>query len=163
VIALRHILPGSILALSLSAGAHADTSASATPATPSAGHRWHGRHHHGFQHVLSKLNLTEAQKAEVKSIYAQSRPRFQALMADSRSTRESLATTMPTDVAAYESLLAKAKSHAADRVQLESDVWGQVYAVLTPEQQQQIPGVVAAEKAARATRKASWQGQHGQR
>jgi Spy/CpxP family protein refolding chaperone len=147
--------------MSVSAGAHADTPPSAAPATPSAGHRSHGRHHHGFQHVLRKLNLTEAQKVDVASIYAQSRPRFQALMADTRSTHESLATTMPTDAAAYEALLAKAKSHAADRIQLQSDVWGQVYAVLTPEQQQQIPGIVAAEKAARAARKAAWHGRHG--
>jgi len=160
---LRRIVPGLVLALSAGVGAHADTPATGLPAATSAGSHWHGGHRHGgLQHVLAQLDLTADQQAQVRSILAQSRPQFQALMASSRANREALAITAPTDQPAYETLLATSKANAASRVQLRSDVWSQVYAVLTPAQQARLPDLVAADRAARDARRAAWQNQHGQ-
>jgi periplasmic protein CpxP/Spy len=158
--ALRHIVPGLVLALTVSVGAQADTVATAAPP---AGHHWHGGHRHGgLRHMLAQLNLSADQQAQVQSILAQTKPQFQTLMASSRANREALANTAPTDHPAYDTLLATSKANAASRIQLRSDMWAQVYAVLTPAQQAQIPGIVAAEKAARDARRAAWQSEHGQ-
>ena len=160
--ALRHIVPGLVLALTVGVGARADTAPAEAPAAPAA-HYWHGGHRHGgIRHVLARLDLTADQQAQVRSILAQAKPQFQALTASSRANREALATTAPTDHPAYDTLLATSKANAASRIQLRSDVWAQVYAVLTPAQQAQIPGIVAADKAARDARRAAWQSQHGQ-
>ena len=159
---LRHIVPGLVLALSVSVGAHADTAPTEAAAAPAEQH-WHGGHRHGgLRHVLAQLDLTADQQAQVRSILAQAKPRFQALMASSRANRESLASTAPTDHPAYDTLLAASKANAASRIQLRSDVWAQVYAVLTPAQQARIPGIVAAQQAARDARRAAWQSQRTQ-
>jgi protein CpxP len=160
--ALRHIIPGLVLALGVGVGAHADAP---PPGTPSAatGQHWHGGHRHGsFRQLLSRLDLTAEQQAQVQSIFAQAKPQFRALVANSRANRELLATTAPTDHPAYDLLLATSKANAASRIQLRSDVWAQIYAVLTPAQQAQVPGIVAAQKAARDARRAAWQSQHSQ-
>ena len=158
----RHIVPGLILALSVGAGAYADTVPAEAPAAPAELH-WQGGHRHGgLRHMLAQLDLTADQQAQVRSILVQAKPQFQALMASSRANRESLASTAPTDHPAYDTLLAASKANAASRIQLRSDVWSQVYAVLTPAQQAQVPGLVAAEKAARDARRAAWQSQHTQ-
>ena len=158
--ALRHIVPGLVLALTFSVGAQADTVATGAP--PAARH-WHGGHRHGgLRHMLMQLNLSTDQQAQVQSIFAQTKPQFQALTASSRANREALASTAPTDHPAYDTLLATSKANAASRIQLRSDMWAQVYAVLTPAQQAQIPGIVAAEKAARDARRAAWHSEHGQ-
>ena len=160
--ALRHIIPGLVLALGVSGAACADApTADTAPAT--AVPRGHGGHRHGgFRQVLAQLNLTPEQQTQVKAILAQTKPQFRALMASGRANREALATTAPTDHPAYDSLLATAKVNAASRAQLRSDVWSQVYAVLTPQQQAQVPGIVATQKAARDARRAAWQAQHAQ-
>ncbi len=160
---MRHILPGLALAFSVNLAALADTPPEAAPPT-AGGHAWHGGHHGhgGYHHLLSKLNLSADQKAQVKSIYAQSKPRFQALMASSRANHEALSTTAPSNHPAYDTLLETAKQNSASMVQLHSDVWAQIHAVLTPEQQAAIPGIVAAEKAQRDARRAAWQQAHSQ-
>ena len=161
---LRIVLSSLVLSVAVSAGAQADTATTAATASgaPATGHRWHGGSHAGFGHVLGKLNLTADQKTQIKSIFAQTKPQFDALRASIRANREALASTAPTDHPAYDTLLATAKANAASRTQLQSDVWGQVYAVLSHEQQSQIPGILAEEKAARAARIAAWRSQHGQ-
>ena len=71
---------------------------------------------------------------------------------------ESLATTAPTDPD-YPRVVAAAQANAASRIQLRSAIWSQIYAVLTPAQQAQIPGLVAAEKANWEKRRAAWHSQ----
>jgi Spy/CpxP family protein refolding chaperone len=118
-------------------------------------HRWHG-HHHGpagrFMHVLKQLNLSAEQKTQIKSIFEAAKPQFQALGANMRSNAEALAGMSPTD-AGYPALLATAKTNAAARIQQMSDVKAQIYAVLTKAQQEQIPQILAADKA-------KWQQHH---
>ncbi len=159
--ASRHVVPGIALALCVGGAAFADTPAIDTaPAATAAAPGWHGHRRGGLRQVLAKLNLTADQQAQVKSILAQAKPQFQALMASGRATHEALSTTAPTDHPAYDSLLAASKANAASRLQLRSDVWAQVYTVLTPAQQAEVPVFVAAQKAARDARRAAWRNAH---
>jgi Spy/CpxP family protein refolding chaperone len=125
------------------------------------GHHWHG-HHHGFMGmVLHKLNLTDAQKAQVKSIMAGEKSQFQALRTSSQTNREALASTPPTDTAAYAALIATAQKNAATRIQLAGETWSNVYSnVLTQAQREAIPGIVAAAKAQREQRMEEWKAEH---
>jgi hypothetical protein len=76
-----------------------------------------------------------------------------------RSTHELLAATAPTD-AGYPTLLAAAQSGAAALVQLRSDIWSQIYPILTPAQQAAIPGILAADNTKRDARRAAWRLAH---
>jgi len=159
--ASRLLIPGIVLALCAGVAAHADTPAGTAPPAATAP-QWHGGHRHGgMRHVLAQLDLTQDQQAQVRSILAQAKPQFRALMADRRANHDALASTAPTDHPAYDSLLADAKTNAARSVQLRSDVWAQIHAILTPAQQAKIPGIVAADVAARDARRAARQSQHG--
>ena len=151
----RHLLPAAVLVATLTTVTYAETPAPASAAVgdAAAAHRWHGRHG-AFQHVLRELNLTPDQKAQIQSIFAQAKPQMQALRSGSRSNRELLATTPPTDPG-YAALVATEQSSAAARVKLRTDLWGQIYAVLTPAQQAAIPGIVATQKAKWEARKAA--------
>jgi len=157
---IRLLLPAAVLAAAMSCAAHADTTPAAAAAASGvpAAHAWHGRHG-GIGHVLRQLNLSADQKAQVQSIFAQAKPQLRALRTNLRSTHDLLSATAPTD-AGYATLLAAAQSGAAARVQLRSDVWSQIYAILTPAQQAAIPGILAAEHAKRDARRAAWQQQH---
>ena len=156
---IRFLLPGLILATSVAAGAYADEAPAATP-PPGGPHR--GGHHGEFfgpMHVLHKLNLTAEQKTQVKSILEQAHTQAKTQMASTQANHEALASTAPTDPN-YPALVAAEKTSAANRVQQMSDLWQQVYAVLTPAQKAQIPGIIAAEKQQFEARRAAWQASH---
>ena len=164
---VRKVVPALCLAVSMSAlavyaaGAAADTTP--PPAQGSGGQHWHGHHHHGgfMGMVLHKLNLTDAQKTQVKSIMAGEKSQFEALRNSSRTNREALASTPPTDTAAYAALIATAQKNAATRIQLMGGTWTNVYQnVLTQTQRDAIPGIVAAAKAQREQRMEEWKAEH---
>ena len=125
-----------------------------------------GGSHHGpgadeFHDLLGQLNLSADQKQQVQSIFAQARPQMHSLRETSRTNREQLVATPPTD-ANYPGLVAQAKTNAAQLIQLTSDLWTQVYAVLTPEQQAKIPDIVAAARSVRDAHRAHWRQPTGQ-
>ncbi len=159
----RKVVPALLLAVSMSG--LAVYSASATPTSAEGpgpgGHHWPG-HHHGFMGmVLHKLNLTDAQRAQVKSIMEGEKSRWEALRTESQTNHDALASTPPSDTAAYAALVATAQKNAATRIQLESESWSNVYSsVLTQTQRDAIPGIVAAAKARREQRMEEWQAEH---
>jgi periplasmic protein CpxP/Spy len=151
----RTIVIAALAAAGLAAvAAHAATS-SDTTSQATAGDYWHG-HHHGaagrFMHALRQLNLSAEQQTQIESIFAASKPQFQSLRASMRSNAETMAAMAPTDPA-YSALLATAKANAAARIQQMSDVKAQIFALLTKAQQEQIPQIIAADKA-------KWQQRH---
>ncbi len=157
---LRFLLPGLVLATSVTAGAYADETPAPPP--PMGHHRGPPRgEFFGPMHVLHKLNLTAEQKTQVKSILEQAHAQAKTEMAGTRANHEALASTPPTDPS-YPALVAAEKTSAANRVQHMSELWGEVYAVLTPAQKAEIPALVAAEKQQAAARKAAWQASHPQ-
>jgi periplasmic protein CpxP/Spy len=157
---VRKVVPAVCLALSMSGLAvYAASTTPPTEAPGPGGHHWHG-HHHGFMGmVLHKLNLTDAQKAQVKSIMTSEKSQFQALRTSAQTNHDALASTAPTDTATYAGLVATEQKNAAARIQLQSETWTNIYNnVLTQTQRDAIPGIVAAAKAKRE----QWQAEHAQ-
>jgi Spy/CpxP family protein refolding chaperone len=108
-----------------------------------------------FHRVLESLDLSADQQARIKAIFEQARPRLQALHESGHANREQLATTPPTDPG-YAGMVAQAKVHAGDLIEATSELWTQVYGVLTPAQREQIPNIVAAEQSRRDARREEW-------
>ena len=137
-----------------------DTAAPAQGVAPqSHGGHWHGHGHGEFRHVLHKLNLTPEQKTQIKAIFATAKPDFQTKFAAARANHEALESMSPNDPG-YPAALATEKANAAARVQAASDMRAQIYAILTPAQQAQIPSIIAADRATRQERMAAWRSQH---
>ncbi len=158
---LRKVVPALCIATALSGVAVYAANTTATTQTEGEGaHHWHGRHHGFMGMVLHKLNLTDTQKTQVKSIMAGQKSQFEALRASSKANREALATTPPTD-GGYPALIATAQKNAATRIQLMSETWSNVYEnVLTKAQRDAIPGIVSAAQAEREERMQAWKAQH---
>lgn len=120
---------------------------------------WRQDHRSPLMHLLHKLDLSDAQKGQVRAIFEKSRTDMEALGAKGRATHESLAGLSPKDPS-FGTLVESAKANAAARVQLYADEWTRIYGVLTPAQQAKIPAVLAEEKSARAAHEAEWKAHH---
>jgi Spy/CpxP family protein refolding chaperone len=139
------------------------TPATDAPTQSTSGPHWRGHHHHAFMGlVLHKLSLTDAQKTQIKGIFAGEKSQFEALRASVKANREALETTAPSNPG-YPALVQQAQNNAAQRIKLESETWSAIHAsVLTKAQQDAIPGIVAAAKAQREARMAAWRAEHTQ-
>lgn len=144
--------------------ASAQTSAPATSTTaPRAGHDWHG-HRGGMLlgmtvRATRQLDLTADQKASIESILANARAQIKAAHASGQSPVDMTVLANPGDPN-YATALQNIKTLAANRIQTESELQGQVYNVLTAEQKAQLPTVLASMKAEAAQRRANWKQQH---
>jgi Spy/CpxP family protein refolding chaperone len=118
----------------------ADATPAVSPSSPGEGHHGHWRHHHAW--IWKKLNLTEAQKTQIKSIRqsmkVQTHPALAAvlkakmkLLQDIDANSEQSTPALQTMVAADTSALANAESQFAI---VRSAELNQIKTVLTPEQ-----------------------------
>jgi protein CpxP len=163
---IRKLLAGSLLAAgALAAGAAsisiataADEPAATTP--PAGGHGgWH-HHRHGHGHwMLAKLNLTDAQKAQVKTIMTAAGPQMKSLHQQMRANSLKLSQTAPNDPN-YAGMVAEvsqanASLHAQMITQREQ-VRAGVFKVLTPAQQQQLAAMKAEMQVKMQARQAAW-------
>ncbi len=99
----------------------------------------HGRDGAMFQ-ALHHLSLSDAQSQQIRAISADARTRWESQSASESGDMVALGNPGdPNHAAAVEA----AKSRAAQRVQDVSDVQLKIYAVLTPEQQAQLPQVLS--------------------
>lgn len=118
---------------------------------------WHGHGgHHGAFMALSKLNLTDAQRASIKQImktsFAQGKTQRQAV----RQARQTFAALTPNQAGYQDAANQLAQAEAAatqQRVLQQAQVRAQVYAVLTPQQQAEL----ATMKAQAQARRQEWQ------
>lgn len=119
---------------------------------------WHGGHHrgHGQFIEMSRLNLTDAQRASIKQImqtsFAQHKTQRQAL----RTQREGFASMTPDQVgyqAAAASLGQAEGSATQQRVVQQAAVRTQVYAILSTQQKAQYATIKGQQQA----RKAQWE------
>jgi periplasmic protein CpxP/Spy len=165
MLSARKVIPVICLAVSLTGAAVYAAATAPTPGTPPpfAGGRHGPGHHHGYMgFVLHKLDLTDAQKTQIKGIFAGEKSQFEALHASVKANREALETTAPSSPG-YPALVQQAQNNAAQRIKLESETWSAIHAsVLTKAQQDAIPGIVAAAKTERESRMAAWKSQHPQ-
>jgi len=119
---------------------------------------WHGGHEHGHGQfmAMSKLNLTDAQRASVKQImhtsFAQNKTQHQTL----HQQRDAFEAMTPDQVgyqAAAASLAQAEASATQQRVVQQAAVRTQVWAILTTQQKAQY----ATLKTQQETRKAKWE------
>jgi Spy/CpxP family protein refolding chaperone len=139
---------------------------SSTTTAPDQGHnRGHGWHGHRGGLLLGvtlratkQLNLTAEQQASIKTILSNAHAQAKA----ARASGQSLDMTVlgnPGDPN-YATALQSAKTFAANRIQTESELQGQIYNVLTAQQKAQLPAVLATMKAQAAQRRAAWEQSH---
>ena len=115
----------------------ADEAASAQPA-PGA-HAWH--HHHGPWHLLSKLNLSDAQKQQIKDLFTAEKPQMQSLHEQMHANSLKLEQTKPTDPN-YANVTAQvSQTHGTLSSQMmtqHAEMRAQIFKILTPAQQTQL-------------------------
>jgi Spy/CpxP family protein refolding chaperone len=144
----RKLLAGSLLAAGalLAAVTSISIATAADEAAPPApgGHAWH--HHHGFGHLLAKLNLTAEQQASVKTIMTNAGPQMKSIHQEMRANSLKLRQTQPNDPN-YANVVAQVTQangslHSQMITQREA-VRAQVFKVLTPAQQTQLVALQA--------------------
>ncbi len=122
---------------------------------------WHHHHHGGaLMHELHELNLSDSQKATIKSMFqvsrAQQKAQFESLIAQ----HQALETATP-GTAAYESattsLASAAAAMASAHVQAEAALRTQIFGVLSDTQKAQLATLQAQHQA----KVAAWMASHG--
>jgi Spy/CpxP family protein refolding chaperone len=144
-------------------GTAAAQSASSAPGTtpPSGAHRGHFRHFGGGRFVGSllraakQLNLSAEQQSSIKNILTNARHTHQP------GAQNPALTVLgnPSDPG-FASAVQGAAANASNQVQRESELAGQIYGVLTPQQQKQLPAVLASIQAQQQARRAAWTAKH---
>jgi periplasmic protein CpxP/Spy len=147
---IRNLLAGSLLAAgallaaatSISIATAADDTTTATP-PPGGPHGWH---HHGEGHLLSKLNLTDEQKAQVKTIMTNAAPQMKSIHQQMHANSLKLRQMQPTD-SNYSSVVAEVSQANgtlhSQMIAQHAEVRASVFKILTPEQQTQLKALEA--------------------
>ena len=132
------------------------SSGSAEAGTPGARH-WH--HGHGMMlgggllHALHQLNLTPAQQQSVHTILTAAHAQF-AAERKAGARPDFTVLSNPGDPN-YATALQDLQTRMANRIQEQSQTELALYKVLTPEQQQQLPQILASMKAKMAQHSAT--------
>jgi periplasmic protein CpxP/Spy len=147
---IRNLLTATLLAAgalvaaasSVSVASAADDTTTPPPPPPGAHGGPHGWHHHGGPwHLLSKLNLTADQKAQVKTIMTAARPQMESLHQQMHANMLKLQQTAPTDPN-YTTITSQvSQTHGSLQAQMltqHAEIRAQVFKVLTPAQQTQL-------------------------
>jgi Spy/CpxP family protein refolding chaperone len=129
-------------ALMLSAG----TFAAAHPAEHVGMRANHFRGEHSLAGLIQKLDLTQAQRENIRGILDASQAQRKALSDQHHATMKASLTTLPDDPN-YLALVEKRKQLASEAIQQRSDLNSQIYALLTPEQKAQVPQLIEQVKA----------------
>ena len=117
-----------------------------------------GRHHRGAG--FEKLNLTDAQKEQVRAIRKESRQQNEAFFTTARDTMKELrAARKANDTARVEALKPTLQSQRAQMKQIRQADEQRIAAILTTEQRTQWEQL----KAERAARRADHEANHGDR
>lgn len=120
----------------------ATTSPDADPSSPVPLWHHHSADDHergstrGMLHVLGQLNLNEAQKQQVRAITSNARAQWRSQAG--LNSADLVALGNPGDPK-HAGAVAAAQARASQRIQNWSEVQQQIYAVLTPAQQAQLP------------------------
>ena len=127
------------------------------PAGPDGGFRGHPGHpaHGGWEAmwILHHLNLSTTQHEQIRTLLQSARTHQDAARDEDARAGDALIATPPNDPS-YPGRLAAAQQQASARVQARAALWAEIYALLTPAQQAQIPGLVQQRAADRAAHRA---------
>ncbi len=104
----------------------------------------------GMLQVLHELNLSDAQKQQIRTITSNARAQWRSQSGAAPTDIQALGNPAdPNHAAAVQA----AQARAAQRVQNWSEVEQQVYAVLSPAQQAQLPQLLAELQSKRAAQR----------
>jgi periplasmic protein CpxP/Spy len=152
---IRNVLTATLLAagavLTAATGmsiASAAQGAAAPQPPPPGPHGWH----HGPWHLLDKLDLSAAQKQQIKDIMTTAHPQMQSLHEQMRANSLKLQQTKPTDPNYASIAAAVSQTHGSLSAQMmsqHSEIRAQVFKVLTPAQQTQLAALEAERQAKR--------------
>jgi periplasmic protein CpxP/Spy len=147
MISNRNWLAGSLLAGAalITAGAGASLADDA-PSSATAAQGRQGWHHHGAGHLLSKLNLSADQQAQIKTIMTSAGPQMKSIHQQMHANSLRLSQTQPTD-SNYSNVVAEvSQANATLHAQMtthRAEVRASVFKVLTPAQQTQLAALEA--------------------
>jgi len=114
-------------------------------------HHRHGRHHQFGARFAEKLNLTDAQKAQIKDIRKASRETNAAFFEQARATRkEFFAAKKANDTAKMESLKPTLQTQREQMKELRKNEMTKIVSILTPEQQSMLQQMRAERKSHRS-------------
>ena len=99
----------------------------------------------GLMHALHQLNLTPAQQQSVHTILTAARSQF-AAERKAGGGPDFTALSNPGDPT-YATAKQELQTRIANHIQEQTQPEQAIYKVLTPEQQQQLPGILASMKA----------------
>ncbi len=163
---IRNLLAGTALAAGslLTAGtvfslASAADTTTTPPTTPPAGgpHGWH-HHHHGMGFLYSKLGLSDAQKAAIKTIMQTNGPQMKTLHEQMHANSLKLRQTQPNDPN-YNNVVSQVTAANATLHQqmdtLKATVRQEIFAKLTSAQQTQLQTLEAQMEAQMEARHAA--------
>lgn len=149
---------GAVLAVGVSFASAADEARTVQP--PPGPQGWH--HHGGPWQLLSKLDLTAAQKQQVNDVMTAARPQMQSLHEQLRANLLKLRQMQPTDPN-YGNITSQVSqtqgSLSAQLVVQRADVRAQIFNLLTPAQQTQLAALEA--QMAANPRRGAWGGRRG--
>jgi Spy/CpxP family protein refolding chaperone len=160
---IRNLLAGTALAAGalLTAGtvfslANAQTTTPPTTAPAGGPHGWH-HHHHGMGFLYSKLGLSDAQKAAIKTIMQTNGPQMKSLHEQMYANSLKLRQTQPNDPN-YSNVVSQVTSANAPLHQqmdaLHATIRQEIFAKLTPTQQTQLQALEAQAEARHAAGRA---------
>jgi Spy/CpxP family protein refolding chaperone len=121
---------------SASASASASTSAS-----PEAGEHHGWGHHHGFAELLKQLNLTDAQKQQVKQYFSDNKQAFKSDMLNLLKAKQAVNTAIeknPSDESTIRSLSANVGTAQTDLAAQHAKFDVFLQSILTTEQKQTL-------------------------
>ena len=145
---IRNLLAGSLLAagalVTAAAGISIATAADATDSPPPPGP--HGWHHGGEGRLLSQLNLTDDQKAQIKTIMTTAGPQMRSIHQQMHANSLKLHQLAPTDANYAGTVAEVSQANGALHSQMitqREEVRASVFKVLTPDQQTQLKALEA--------------------
>lgn len=111
------------------------TSAPANTQPPAAKTPTHRPVARARQHFMQSLNLSDAQKAQAKAIFQETRQKTEPIRAELRQNREAMAAAVKADSKADIQKLSKTTGELMGRMTaLRADARAKFYSLLTPEQ-----------------------------
>ena len=144
----KSLLLSSLASLGIAAAVGVASAATNTTTSQQPAHHFQGHRHPGargamaspFMRAIHQLNLTDEQRQSIRTVLQNQRQQAQANAGVNRPDIEALAN--PGDPN-YAAAVTAAKTAAANAIDRRSAVEQQIYGLLTPEQQAQLPKVLA--------------------
>ncbi len=136
-------------------------SAQGTSSSSSSSHSGHWHHARGALFVgtllraTRQLNLTTDQKQSIRTLLSQARSQLRS----GGGAPDMTVIGNPGD-ANFATAVQSLQSRASSRIEQQSELASNIYNVLTPQQKQQLPTVLASIQAKLAQRRAAWQARH---